>query len=56
MPTAWSAGPHDVKVVIEGDDRSLRCKCGWTHPMTFEELWAKGEPWREIARQHIESA
>ena len=53
MPTAWSAGEHDVKVVINGEDRKLECKCGWVHIMTFEELWASGEPWRRIAKEHI---
>lgn len=52
MPTSWSAGEHDCKVFSTGGGRFLRCKCGWVRPLTAEECWGPGEPWRAIAAEH----
>lgn len=58
MPTAWSAGPHDVKNVIDsapdGSRRyRLQCKCGWTRDLAAREQWSSGEPWRMLAAEHL---
>lgn len=54
MPTAWSAGNHDVKRFVEGDDMYLRCKCTWEHKLVGDEMWGPGEPWRAIAKAHLD--
>ena len=55
MPTSWSAGQHDCKVVLATGTATLECKCGWTRALAKDEVWSVDEPWREIAREHVES-
>ena len=52
MPTAWSAGDHDVKMKLKGFSGTLTCKCGWVRELTRDELMTKGEIWRDIADEH----
>ena len=53
MPSAYSAGPHDYVLRADSDDNGvyywLECKCGWSRPLTSEEM--SGD-WRAIAREH----
>jgi len=52
MPTAWSAGEHDVKMNLKGFSGTLNCKCGWVRELSRDELMTKGEIWRDIADEH----
>lgn len=55
MPTSWSAGDHDCTVVLDSGTATLECKCGWTRALAKDEVWSVDEPWREIAREHVQS-
>lgn len=55
MPTAWSAGEHDVKQFSSSGRVMLRCKCGWELPDLGPEFFGYDEKWRNIASGHIQA-
>jgi hypothetical protein len=55
MPSGWNAGDHHVKYCIDDGVETLRCKCGWALALDDEVARAPGEPWRDIARAHVDA-
>lgn len=53
MPTAWSAGEHDVKQFSKDGVVWLRCKCGWESSELATEFFGEEEKWREVAAYHV---